>query len=388
MNNQFLSESSIQRSDHHYVYHLQSTATTVDYAKIWLIHRLCCVLTLGFYLPWARIRERQYLYRHTVLNGHHFKYRDPAQLPLVKYSLAHFLLFLLIIGALFIADLTINLYLKQESDVSIFFFFPLFILLPYITNPLIISTLGVFLFAHTILYPYFLWQSKNLLVNHTIYRGIPFSFSGSLKESYSSYLSINALHILTVFLSFPWSYSVWQHYMINHISYADWQAYYHGNWKDIYRLFLIFFGVIAIPTALFIIPFFILVHFADNSSDNSSGNLIFLLLSLHIGISLPITIIMYHAIYSFFHIILTRYLLHHSLISNKTGDKITIHLSLDIWHLARISMINSIAKLCSFGLLTPWVSIRMQQYLFSCLAIHSSVPLHEIDPTTPHTESC
>ncbi|MEL0169323.1 MAG: YjgN family protein [Pseudomonadaceae bacterium] len=57
---------------------LQFTGTGGEYFGIWIVNILLLVVTLGFYAPWAKVRNLQYFYGHTVLEGDSFQYlADP-----------------------------------------------------------------------------------------------------------------------------------------------------------------------------------------------------------------------------------------------------------------------------------------------------------------------
>ena len=65
-----------------------------EYFGIWIVNLVLSIITLGIYIPWARVRTRRYFYRNTLLDGHSFDYlADPKRL-LIGY---------LIIGAFFIS---------------------------------------------------------------------------------------------------------------------------------------------------------------------------------------------------------------------------------------------------------------------------------------------
>lgn len=46
------------------------TGTGAGYFRVWAINLLACLLTLGLYLPWARLRKQRWFARHTHLDGH------------------------------------------------------------------------------------------------------------------------------------------------------------------------------------------------------------------------------------------------------------------------------------------------------------------------------
>lgn len=56
-----------------------------EYARLWAVNLFWTVLTLGLYLPWARVRSQRYLMRHTVVAGHVLDYHEPPFNLLPRY---------------------------------------------------------------------------------------------------------------------------------------------------------------------------------------------------------------------------------------------------------------------------------------------------------------
>jgi uncharacterized membrane protein YjgN (DUF898 family) len=71
---------------------LHFQASGWEYARLWLVDAALVLLTLGIYLPWARVRSQRYLMRHTRLAGHALDYHEPASHLLPRYVLAFCLL--------------------------------------------------------------------------------------------------------------------------------------------------------------------------------------------------------------------------------------------------------------------------------------------------------
>lgn len=63
-------------------------AKASEYARIWITNLLLTVLTLGIYLPWARVRTQRYFLRRTMVAGHVLDYHAPPARHLPRYGLA------------------------------------------------------------------------------------------------------------------------------------------------------------------------------------------------------------------------------------------------------------------------------------------------------------
>lgn len=62
-------------------------AQAADYARIWIANLLLTVLTLGLYLPWARVRAQRFFLRRTLVAGSALDYHAPPASHLPRYGL-------------------------------------------------------------------------------------------------------------------------------------------------------------------------------------------------------------------------------------------------------------------------------------------------------------
>ncbi|HSS66565.1 MAG TPA: DUF898 family protein, partial [Gammaproteobacteria bacterium] len=50
------------------------SGTGGEYFRIWIVNVLLSILTLGIYSAWAKVRNKQYFYGSTTLDGASFEY--------------------------------------------------------------------------------------------------------------------------------------------------------------------------------------------------------------------------------------------------------------------------------------------------------------------------
>ena len=50
------------------------TGSGQEYFGIWIVNVVLSIITLGLYVPWARVRTRRYFYENTNLFGSPFEY--------------------------------------------------------------------------------------------------------------------------------------------------------------------------------------------------------------------------------------------------------------------------------------------------------------------------
>ncbi len=64
-----------------HAYPLRFTASGSEYFRIWIVNLLLVMVTLGIYLPWAKVRKLQYFYSNTLLDGHALDFHgDPIKM--------------------------------------------------------------------------------------------------------------------------------------------------------------------------------------------------------------------------------------------------------------------------------------------------------------------
>ena len=142
--------------------------TANAYFRIWIVNLPLTLLTCGIYLPWARVRSRQYLYSKIHLDGHSFCYhaRPEAELKI------HLPLTVMLLGA------------GLLSWVS-----PL--------SGVILSVFLIFLF------PWYRRWRLCFEAQNSAYRKVHFRFEGSLADAYKAYLLWPLLTLLSVGLLYP-----------------------------------------------------------------------------------------------------------------------------------------------------------------------------------------
>ena len=67
-------------------YHLPITFTGSgdEYFRIWIVNLLLMLVTLGFYLPWAKVRRLRYFYGNTLVDGSALDFQADPQLAALQ----------------------------------------------------------------------------------------------------------------------------------------------------------------------------------------------------------------------------------------------------------------------------------------------------------------
>ena len=57
------------------------TGKSGEYFKLWFVNMFLSIITLGIYSAWAKVRDTQYLYGHTQVDGQSFRFlASPMQI--------------------------------------------------------------------------------------------------------------------------------------------------------------------------------------------------------------------------------------------------------------------------------------------------------------------
>jgi len=128
-----------------------------EYFQIWIVNILMEVVTLGFYRPWSKVRNRQYFYTNTMLEDRNFEYHATGNQLFVAY----------IIGVV------------------------LFLIYTFLDK---ITTFGwVFLILSFFLLPWLVWRSIKFNARMTSFSDVNFKFTGTFKEAFWIYGALPAL---------------------------------------------------------------------------------------------------------------------------------------------------------------------------------------------------
>ena len=140
---------------------LTFSGSGAEYFRIWIVNLLLTVATLGIYSAWAKTRRLQYFYRNTQLAGASFDFRgDPKA----------------ILRGRIVAVALLALY---------HYAFGFSLKVGIVTVVLLLAGL-----------PFMMRAALRFRLSNTVYRGLPFGFSGSVGQAYLVYLVPVAIFVL------------------------------------------------------------------------------------------------------------------------------------------------------------------------------------------------
>lgn len=356
-----------------------------EYFRIWIVNVVLTVLTLGIYAAWAKVRTRRYFYGNTLLDGKPFDFTGNP-IAILKGNL--------IFGGLFI------LYTVSSA------MFP----------PVAILVLLVIM----ALMPWLIQKALRFRAHNTVHRNVRFSFRGKVGEAYGIFLALAFLIPFTIGLIVPYMQFRRNKYLLGNMSWGSADAELKGTAGFFYRTFFKILGILFLigVLAAFSVPILSsLVRQADISKPGSTVAMASLSRQLpamgqvaeknefqkefdkafdaqiertpnlseeekeklkkskeqfsHIGeamifMIIPVYLFMF-IVFIYYHVRTTNYCLNTTVWKEIGYLESRIRTRDLIW----IYITNGIAVLCSFGLLIPWVLIRMARYRTSRTVLHA-----------------
>jgi uncharacterized membrane protein YjgN (DUF898 family) len=156
-----------------------------EYFRIWVANLILTIVTLGFYSPWAKVRRLEYFYRNTRLAGACFDFHG-SPMALLRGRIVAIVLF----GAYYIAG---------RMD-------PVYGLV----------ALGVLM----LVLPALICRTLRFRLHNSSYRGLRFSFNGTIAEAYWVYLGLPVLSFFTFLWLAPFAHQRMKRYQHRHAAYG------------------------------------------------------------------------------------------------------------------------------------------------------------------------
>ncbi len=161
------------------------TGKSGEFFKLWIVNLLLTIVTLGIYSAWAKVRNTQYMYGHTSVEGHRLRYlATPMQI--LKGRIIAFLVFVVV---------------SVLMELS-----------PYAALGLSVVLL--------IALPWLLVQGIRFSLRMTAYRNVRFSFIGTYGGVLLNFMVYPLLGVLSFYLAFPWVMRQMDKYVYDHITFG------------------------------------------------------------------------------------------------------------------------------------------------------------------------
>jgi len=291
-----------------------------EYFKIWIVNIFLTILTLGIYSAWAKVRNKQYFYGNTFIDGNSFNY-TAKPLAILKGRL--------IAVGLFIVYAVINQFIPI---VGLILFLILMAFLPWI----IIRSLA--------------FNARN-----SVFRNIRFNFTGTVGDAVKAFLLWPLLMLPTLGLILPFVWYKQSRFFVNHSAYGTTGFNIHATVKDYYKIFFIFLGSII----LLVVAMSILIAAIGIDQNNPAAMMPVM------AITGSLSLLVYLFMFAFLAAALGNLYF-----NTTTLDEHGFTSTLKTRNIAWIYFSNTLAIAFSLGLLIPWAQVRMTAYRLSCLQLN------------------
>ena len=305
---------------------IRFTGNGSEYFGIWIVNILLMIVTLGFYAPWAKVRNAQYFYGHTELDGSSFQYlADPW----------------VIFRGRLVAIVAVIIWAVASE------FYP------------IAGLILVLLFLP--LLPWIVVRSLKFHAVNSAWRNIRFNFNGTYGGACMVLFVWPLVALLTLFLAFPLSMYKAQAWRIDNTYFGTMPFRLKASAGDFFLFFLKLmliaagFGVVSSALSTAISPW----------------------------LGMPVLFAGYLVLFGYFMAGLQNLILGSTVLGMHN-----LHSNLGKGRMLWIFMTNSILVVLTLGLYTPWAKVRMAQYMMSCTQLEVSGDLdHFIAAETERTSA-
>jgi uncharacterized membrane protein YjgN (DUF898 family) len=292
----------------------------LEYFKIWIVNIFLTILTLGIYSAWAKVRNKQYFYGNTLIDGNSFNY-TAKPIAILKGRL-------IAVG-----------------------FFVVYAVI-YQFAPLMGFILFLILMAFL---PWIIIRSLAFNARNSVFRNIRFNFNAKVGDAVKVFLAWPILIIPTLGLILPLIWFKQSQFMINNSSYGTTPFEFHAKVRDYFKIFFIFLGVILL---MGIIMSVLVAALGINPANPGSQE-------MTMAIMLPFSLLIYLFMFAYLAAKLGN-LYFNSTTLAKHGFSATMQIRKIGW----IYFSNTLAIVLSLGLLIPWAQVRMTNYRVSCLQLN------------------
>lgn len=187
------------------------TGNGFEYFKIWIVNILLSVITLGIYSAWAKVRNKQYFYGNTLLDGASFSYTANPVKILIGRIIA-------------------------------FVFFVVYAVAGELSIVAGIIMAGLLL----VIMPWVICKSLRFNAHYSRYRNVPFVFHGRMGEAAMAFLLWPLLGAITLGILMPYAYYQQQKFIYNNHSYGTADFDFRATVGAYYGIFLLILGIFVV----------------------------------------------------------------------------------------------------------------------------------------------
>ena len=182
-----------------------------EYFRIWIVNVLLSIVTLGVYSAWAKVRNKQYFYANTILDGSPFEY-NASPIAILKGRLV-------VVAILALYYVLIHFYPLSE---------------------------GLFLIVFFLILPWLVMRSLMFNARYSSYRNLHFSFEKNLSAAVKTFLGLGILIPLTLGLIYPYYMHSIQKYRVDNHGFGQFRFHFKSDVKAFYKYYMFAFLIIVL----------------------------------------------------------------------------------------------------------------------------------------------
>ncbi len=301
-----------------------------EYFVIWIVNLILTILTLGIYSAWAKVRRMQYFYRNTHLADSSFDYHGNP-VAILKGRL---------IG------------------VGLFVGYSVF----WEIMPLVGMLILLLIYA---VMPYLLLLSFRFRLYYSSYRGLRFSFKGSVENAYVVFLALPFAAMATLFIMTPYAHQQIKAYQHNNSRFGQSAFSFNASSGSFYKIYFFAFLQYILVVSLFIYGLYQLMN--GNFSDLSKED---------IGLAVAGVF----ALFMFMTLLIIPYFqarIQNLVWNNTVLGEHRFSSSMTVLGLAWVIFTNFLFIVITLGLFKPFADIRLARYTIEHMALFPAGSLDE-----------
>jgi uncharacterized membrane protein YjgN (DUF898 family) len=318
------------------------TGDALEYFRIWIVNLALSIVTLGIYSAWSKVRTQRYFYANTRVADAPFEYLAKP-VPILKGRIIAFVLFA-----------------------------------AYVLSGQISTTIQLTLLALIFLVaPWLIVRGLRFRARYSAWRSLNFSFVGGYGAAYVNYLLLLVFVPLSIGIYQPFLKARQKRFVVDNHRYGNDAFDFKALNGDFFPPYLKAFGLIILwylTAAIAMFLFFATVGFPSRHSSHPSQVPTYVMIGL-----------MYFGIFSIAIYLTTRV---NNLVYNNlelAGNR--LRSTLRARDMIGIYVTNTLAIVCTAGMLVPWAMVRLARYRASCLTLIGAGNLDRFTASAAREES-
>lgn len=315
------------------------TGDALEYFRIWIVNLALSIVTFGIYSAWSKVRTQRYFYANTRVADAPFEYLAKP-VPILKGRIIAFVLF---------AAYALSAQISVKIQLTLLAL--------------------IFLVA-----PWLIVRGLRFRARYSAWRSLSFSFVGGYGAAYINYLLLLVFVPLSIGLYQPFLKARQKRFVVDNHRYGDGVFEFKALNGDLFPPYLKAFGLIILWYILAAIAMFFFFSAFSTPSRHPSQVPMYVMIG-----------VMYFGFFCIAIYLTTRV---NNLVYNNievAGNR--LRSTLRARDMIGIYATNTLATLCTAGMLVPWAMVRLARYRASCLILVGVGNLDKFTASSKREES-